>query len=138
KTQHGRARRDMGGRAKALIEAFSTYDIEGPPAHAGGARGEQAQRRAIWQFLAFENRGRRSDGRWDRRLGVSEFRLPLIRRQNRTLVVHQFEEVQMLLAGQVASFADVTAGVRRAAVNLERDALHGFAGGCGFYLADDF
>ena len=130
--------RDIEGRQKALIEAFSAYDVQWLLADARRAHGKQPERRAARQFLAFKKRACRSDGRWNRWLRISKFCLPLVRRQNLTLVVHQFQKVQMLLSGQVASLADVTAGVGCAAVDLQRDALHGFAAGHGFHLADNF
>jgi hypothetical protein len=53
------------------------------------------------------------------------------------VTVDEFEKIELLLAGEAAGIADVFSRIGAAAVQIERDALHGVVGGDGLDFACD-
>src|SRR5208283_2953669 len=97
-----------------------------------------------WQVLALEECAGRGGGRGNGRLGIAKLRLPLSGGQDGALVVDEFEKIELLLGGECARFAWIAAAVGGgafggcdAAIEFERDALYGFAGGNRIDLAYD-
>src|SRR5256885_14869965 len=99
--QAGGPPRDAQRGEKPWVEPFSADHIKRLFADSRRAYCKQPESRATRQFLALKERPRRSNGRWDRRFGISKLCLPLRRRQDCALMIHQFQKVEVLLTGLV-------------------------------------
>ena len=97
--QNARACGDVERRKKLLIEPFAANDEQGLFADVDGADSKQAESRAIWQVFALEERSRGAGRGGDGGFVISKLRLPLSGRENGSLMVDEFEEVELLLRG---------------------------------------
>src|ERR1700686_2903988 len=126
---------DVERREETLVEPFAANDVQRLFSDARRPHGKQAEGCAIRQFLAFQERSGRGNGRWGIRgwgncgFRISKLRLPLRGGEEGGPGVDELQKIELLLTGQRVCCAYVLARVSGSAVQIESDALHGFASG---------
>ena len=132
--QYPRSGGDVERGEEALVESFAANHIQSLFAYGYRADGKQAEGWAIRQLLTFQKRSGGEDRHLGRRclrnhcLRISKLRLPLRGGDNGATIVDKFQKVQLMLGRQSPRFGYVIAGVGGAAVHIQGDVLHGFAG----------